>query len=44
MVFEQMAAQGQSMFAADGDTGAFGCLRSDGTAASTSSTRHRSRG
>ncbi|HXP20262.1 MAG TPA: S53 family peptidase [Streptosporangiaceae bacterium] len=31
-VFEQMAAQGQSMFAADGDTGAFGCLRSDGTA------------
>jgi subtilase family serine protease len=31
-IFEQMAAQGQSMFAATGDTGAFGCIRSDGTA------------
>ena len=29
-IFEQMAAQGQSMFAAAGDTGAFGCIR-DGT-------------
>jgi subtilase family serine protease len=28
-----MAAQGQSMFAATGDTGAFGCLSTDGTAA-----------
>jgi subtilase family serine protease len=30
-VFEQMALQGQSMFAASGDTGAFGCIRGDGT-------------
>jgi subtilase family serine protease len=30
LVFEQMAAQGQSMFAASGDTGAFECIR-DGT-------------
>jgi kumamolisin len=30
-VFEQMALQGQSMFGAEGDTGAFECLRSDGT-------------
>ncbi len=30
-VFEQMAAQGQSMFGAAGDTGAFDCIRSDGT-------------
>lgn len=30
VIFEQMAAQGQSMFAAGGDTGAFGCIR-DGT-------------
>jgi kumamolisin len=30
-IFEQMAAQGQSMFGAAGDTGAFGCIRSDGT-------------
>jgi len=30
-VFEQMAMQGQSMFGAEGDTGAFGCIRSDGT-------------
>ncbi len=30
-VFEQMAAQGQSMFGAEGDTGAFSCIRSDGT-------------
>lgn len=27
IVFEQMAAQGQSMFAAAGDTGAFSCIR-----------------
>jgi subtilase family serine protease len=31
VVFEQMASQGQSMFGAEGDTGAFSCLRSDGT-------------
>jgi kumamolisin len=31
LVFEQMAAQGQSMFGAEGDTGAFECIRSDGT-------------
>ena len=31
VIFEQMAAQGQSMFGAAGDTGAFGCIRSDGT-------------
>jgi subtilase family serine protease len=30
-VFEQMALQGQSMFGAEGDTGAFSCIRSDGT-------------
>ena len=30
-IFEQMASQGQSMFGASGDTGAFGCIRSDGT-------------
>ena len=30
-IFEQMAAQGQSMFAATGDTGAFGCIPTDGT-------------
>ena len=30
-IFEQMAFQGQSMFGAAGDTGAFGCIRSDGT-------------
>ena len=31
VVFEQMASQGQSMFGAEGDTGAFSCIRSDGT-------------
>ena len=31
VIFEQMAAQGQSMFGAAGDTGAFECIRSDGT-------------
>ena len=31
LIFEQMALQGQSMFNSAGDTGAFGCLRSDGT-------------
>ncbi len=31
VVFEQMAAQGQSMFAASGDQGAFDCLLTDGT-------------
>jgi subtilase family serine protease len=31
LVFQQMALQGQSMFGAAGDTGAFGCIRSDGT-------------
>jgi|HubBroStandDraft_1064217.scaffolds.fasta_scaffold00704_9 subtilase family serine protease len=30
-VFEQMAMQGQSMFGAEGDTGAYECIRSDGT-------------
>jgi subtilase family serine protease len=30
-VFEQMAAQGQSVFSSSGDTGAFGCIRTDGT-------------
>jgi subtilase family serine protease len=30
-VFEQMAMQGQSTFSAEGDTGAFSCIRSDGT-------------
>ena len=31
LIFEQMALQGQSMFAAAGDSGAFGCLDTDGT-------------
>lgn len=31
LVFQQMALQGQSMFGAEGDTGAFSCIRSDGT-------------
>jgi subtilase family serine protease len=31
VVFEQMALQGQSAFGAAGDTGAFDCIRSDGT-------------
>jgi subtilase family serine protease len=31
VVFEQMALQGQSMFAADADNGAFGCIQVDGT-------------
>ena len=31
MIFEQMALQGQSVFGAAGDTGAFACIRSDGT-------------
>jgi subtilase family serine protease len=30
-IFEQMALQGQSMFGAAGDDGAFECIRSDGT-------------
>jgi subtilase family serine protease len=30
-IFEQMALQGQSLFSSSGDTGAFGCIRSDGT-------------
>jgi kumamolisin len=30
-IFKQMALQGQSMFGAAGDTGAFDCIRSDGT-------------
>jgi subtilase family serine protease len=30
-VFEQMALQGQSVFSSSGDTGAFGCIRTDGT-------------
>ncbi len=30
-IFEQMSMQGQSMFNAAGDTGAFDCIRSDGT-------------
>jgi kumamolisin len=30
-VFEQMALQGQSVFSSAGDTGAFECIRSDGT-------------
>jgi kumamolisin len=30
-LFEQMAMQGQSVFSSSGDTGAFGCIRSDGT-------------
>jgi kumamolisin len=31
VLFEQMALQGQSMFSSAGDTGAFDCVRSDGT-------------
>jgi subtilase family serine protease len=31
IIFEQMAMQGQSLFGAAGDTGAFACIRSDGT-------------
>ena len=31
VIFEQMALQGQSMFAAAGDEGAFDCIGSDGT-------------
>ena len=31
VIFEQMASQGQSVFGAEGDTGAFSCIRSDGT-------------
>ena len=31
VVFEQMALQGQSVFVDNQDTGAFGCIRSDGT-------------
>ena len=31
VVFEQMALQGQSAFVDNQDTGAFGCIRSDGT-------------
>jgi subtilase family serine protease len=31
VIFEQMAMQGQSVFGAEGDTGAFSCIRSDGT-------------
>ena len=31
VIFQQMAAQGQSAFGAAGDTGAFACIRSDGT-------------
>jgi subtilase family serine protease len=31
VIFEKMALQGQSMFGAEGDTGAFSCIRSDGT-------------
>jgi kumamolisin len=30
-IFSEMALQGQSMFGAEGDTGAFSCIRSDGT-------------
>jgi subtilase family serine protease len=30
-VFEQLAMQGQSVFGAEGDTGAFSCIRSDGS-------------
>ena len=29
-IFQKMATQGQSVFGAAGDTGAFGCIRSDG--------------
>jgi subtilase family serine protease len=31
VIFEQMALQGQSLFNAAGDTGAYDCIRSDGT-------------
>jgi subtilase family serine protease len=31
VLFVQMALQGQSVFGAEGDTGAFSCMRSDGT-------------
>ena len=31
VIFEQLALQGQSVFGAAGDTGAFSCIRSDGT-------------
>jgi subtilase family serine protease len=31
LAFEQMALQGQSMFTSSGDTGAFGCIRGDGS-------------
>ena len=31
LIFEQMALQGQSVFGAAGDTGAFTCIRADGT-------------
>jgi kumamolisin len=31
LIFEQMALQGQSMFSAAGDSGAFDCIASDGT-------------
>ena len=30
-LFEQMAMQGQSLFSSSGDTGAFGCIRTDGS-------------
>jgi subtilase family serine protease len=30
-IFEQMAFQGQSLFSSSGDTGAFGCIRTDGS-------------
>ena len=33
LIFEQMAAQGQSVFAGAGDTGPYGCIRNDGPAA-----------
>jgi subtilase family serine protease len=31
IIFEQIALQGQSLFSSAGDTGAFDCIRSDGT-------------
>jgi subtilase family serine protease len=31
LLFEQLAAQGQSLFSSSGDTGPFGCIRVDGT-------------
>jgi kumamolisin len=31
LIFEQMASQGQSLFTSSGDTGAFGCIRTDGS-------------